>query len=471
MAPRFDYFMICAEMRTGSNFLEENVNAIPGLRCWGEAFNPVFVGRAGSTKMAGVTMEERDADPMVLLSAMRAQSPGLAGFRYFHDHDPRIEEHCVDDPACAKIVLTRNPVDSYVSLKIARSTGQWRLGDLKQARSAKVRFDPKEFAAHLDRVRGAQERLLRRLQVTGQTAFYIGYEDLADLDVMNGLAAFLGVSGRLEKKATRTKVQNPAPLSSKVENYDEMTAALGDLDRFAISRTPNFEPRRGPNVPGYVASCDVPLLYLPVEGGPRAAVEGWLEGFGPTPLIRGQSQKELRQWKRKSPGHRSFTVVRHPIRRIHDTFCRRILMPGRACYGEIRATLRSHYGVPLPEGAPDDRYDAAAHRAAFLGFLAFVKGNLGNQTSLRVDAAWASQWMILQGMSKVQLPDMILRDDQLSQGLHQLCAQVGAEAPPVPAEEPVGPVPLDAIYDAEVEATVRDIYQRDYVMFGFRALA
>ncbi len=40
----FDYFVVFAEMRTGSNFLETNLNAFEGIACYGEAFNPHFVG-------------------------------------------------------------------------------------------------------------------------------------------------------------------------------------------------------------------------------------------------------------------------------------------------------------------------------------------------------------------------------------------------------------------------------------------
>jgi hypothetical protein len=36
--------MIFAEMRSGSNFLESILNAIAGVTCHGEAFNPYSLG-------------------------------------------------------------------------------------------------------------------------------------------------------------------------------------------------------------------------------------------------------------------------------------------------------------------------------------------------------------------------------------------------------------------------------------------
>ena len=51
----FDYFVVFAEMRTGSNFLEANINAFDGLSCLGEAFNPHFIGYPDNEKILGVT--------------------------------------------------------------------------------------------------------------------------------------------------------------------------------------------------------------------------------------------------------------------------------------------------------------------------------------------------------------------------------------------------------------------------------
>ena len=41
---RFTSFIVLAGMRTGSNFLEANLNQFPDLKSYGELFNPHFVG-------------------------------------------------------------------------------------------------------------------------------------------------------------------------------------------------------------------------------------------------------------------------------------------------------------------------------------------------------------------------------------------------------------------------------------------
>ncbi len=351
-------------------------------------------------------MSDRETDPLALLDRIKAQTDGLPGFRFFHDHDPRILDHCLPDPRCAKIILTRNPVDSYVSRKIAQATGQWRLGDMKTAKSAQITFDPTEFEAHLNRLQEFQMLLMRGLQTTGQTAFYIAYDDLHDLEVLDGLAGYLGVDHRKKRTSQATKVQNPASLEKKVKNYAEMESTLSRLDRFDLGRTPNFEPRRTPGVPTFVAGARTPLLFQPIKSGPYAQVLGWLAALDEATdddLHHGFSQKSLRQWKRQNKQHRAFTVVRHPVPRLHAAFVRHFLEDGPDTFWEIRETLRSRYKIAIPEGLPTEAFTPQIHKTAFIEFARFVAGNLAGQTSIRVDPAWGTQVEILQGMAQVQL--------------------------------------------------------------------
>jgi LPS sulfotransferase NodH len=471
MSASFDYFIVFAEMRTGSNFLEANLNAFDGVTCHGEAFNPHFIGYPNSDDILGVTQDMREADPSALIARIRSEPGALGGFRYFHDHDPRILDEALEDPRCAKIILTRNPLDSYVSWKIAKATGQWKLTNVKRRKEALAQFDGEEFSRHVEALQDFQISLLNRLQKTGQTAFYIAYEDLQSVEVMNGLVKWLGVDARLEALDDSLKRQNPAPVVSKVENPKVMQEALAGLDRFNLSRTPNFEPRRGPAMPGYVAGVVTPLLYLPIKGGPEAEVTAWMAGLdhvAPEGLIGKMNQKQLRQWKRGNPGFRSFTVLRHPAARVHAVFCRRILPRGGSSYGNIRETLRRQFKLPLPKNGPDESYSKADHREAFSQFLTFLQANLAGQTSVRVDAEWASQVQALTGFSELGSPDLILREDELSDALPALARKVGRPKPGVPEKAEVDrPYSLDEIWDPALEKQISSVYQRDYLMFGF----
>lgn len=471
MLSKFDYFIVFAEMRTGSNFLETNLNAYEGLVCHGEAFNPHFIGYPNKTEILGITEAMRDENPLRLIEAIKRASDGLGGFRYFHDHDPRVLDLALSDPRCAKIVLTRNPVDSYVSWKIAQATGQWKLTNIKKRKDAQVAFDGAEFEAHLAALQEFQTMLLHALQITGQTAFYVAYEDLQDVAVMNGLVKFLGLDQQLEALDESLKKQNPEPISEKVSNFDQMADALARLDRFNLARTPNFEPRRGAAVPGYVAGAKAPLLFLPIRSGPEAPVLDWLASLDSVRRdeLCGQfTQKTLRQWMRGNAAHRSFTVLRHPVARAYVAFCDRILSTGPGHFPEIRKILRKTYRLPIPERGLTAGYDLVAHRAAFVAFLEFLKANLSGQTSVRVDAAWASQMQILQGYSQFVLPDLIVREEEMEVYLPALAQQFGYDDAPEPADDQSDmPFDLAEVYTPEIEDLVSAVYQRDYIAFGF----
>lgn len=470
MAGQFDYFVILADMRTGSNFLEASLTEYPGIHGHGELFNPHFIGGPGNTEKFGINLKQREADPIAMLDRLREMPGGIHGFRLFSDHDPRVVNQCLKDRRCAKIILSRNPVDSYVSREIARKTDQWRLGDMKHAKSARITFDPKRFQAHLTRLREFRRNVHQALQVSGQTAFHISYEDIPEIAVINGLALYLGVSEERKKTTRKTKKQNPQPMEDKVENFAEMKAFLAEMDHFALQGIPDFEPRRGPMIPTYVAAPVSPILFMPIRSGPTRAVRRWLAALDDQPesqVVDGFTQKDLRRWKRQSRGHVAFTVVRHPVERLHDAFVRYILVPGPEQYVEIAGVLKGTYAISLPEDAGDAAYDVSAHRQAFIEFAKFVAGNINGQTSVRIDGAWASQSALVQGMGQFMFPMHILREAELQSELDHMAQRLGKTPRQIEPDPLTAPYSLAETYDEQVEAAVRAAYQRDYMMFGF----
>lgn len=458
MTAPFHSFVVFAEMRTGSNLLEANLNALPGVTSHGEVFNRYILGKKDRTELFGITMAERDRDPRPLLRKLRAETDGLPGFRFFHDHDLRILGEVLPDPACAKIILTRNPLESYVSWKIAQATDQWKLTNARRLKTAKVRFDVPEFLQHLRDIQAFQLLLMHALQTTGQTAFYLDYEDLGSLEVINGLAAFLGVEGRLKALDDTLKKQNPGPLEDKLENPEALAEAIAAVDVFNLGRTPGFEPRRAAGVPTALAS-DAGLLFFPIRSGPETLIADWFSTLGE--VTEGFEQKSLRQWKRKHSGHRSFTVLRHPLLRAHAAFRRKIVM-GEA--QDLRRILINGFLAELqPPGEPFA--SVGAERAAFLIFLNYCRLAVGGQTGSRVDPSLASQTALVQGFAGFQPLDHLLREDRLAEGLAALAAEAGVSPPAVSPD--AAEAALLSIWDESLEAAAAEAYARDCMGFGF----
>lgn len=461
MTQPFRSFVIFAEMRTGSNLLEATLNAVKRVTCFGEAFNPYMMGWPDKDELKGITMAEREADPHRLLAALFDKPNHLSGFRYFHDHDPRVFDAIMADRACAKIILTRNPVDSYVSTELARATNQWKLNETETAIPAAVRFDGAEFCRVTGEIEEFQFKIMHRLQATGQAAFWLGYEDLRDAEVMTGLLHWLGRTDleRIEPASDQVP-QNPRELSEKVENFDDMQAELARLDPFMLRRIPNFELRKGPAVPSFLgAEVGSGMIFMPIKGGPTGAVLDWLRRMGE---VAGDfNQNSLRQWKRQHVGHRSFTVLRHPLLRAWDAF--ESLLRGRQ-QAELRDLMRQIHRVPLPPEEGLAALDQGRKAKLFAAFLDFLRRNLNGQTTLPTYPGWASQSEVLAGFARFGAPDMVLREADLPRDLPWFAQGVGIKTPadfPNPAAIP------DFLNDQELRAAAKKAYLRDYVAFGF----
>lgn len=450
----FRSFVLLGAMRTGSNLLEQSLSAVPGIACHGELFNPAFVGYPKGDPPFGLTRDSRDDDPLAVLAWLRS-APGLNGFRFFPGHDPRALSAVLEDRTCGKIILSRNPAASFVSLAIARRTDQWKLGDVRGRRSERVRFDEADFLRHIDQLADFRRTVREGLQVTGQTAFHLDYADLRTPEVLAGLLRFLGVTGEAPRIAGPLVPQNPEPLTEKVTNPYEMAAALSRTDPYGLSDLPDFELRRGPAVPSFVAAGTAPILFMPVLAGPTERVESWMQRIGA--LQRDFSQASLKDWMRATGPHRRFTVLRHPLLRAYAAYEHLMLTEAEP---DLREQIARRYKISTDT-------DAASRSAGFAAFLRFLAANLHGQTPVRTAARWASQTTVLQGFQTFAPPDLIAREDRLQTDLGGLCAALGLACPPFPAVPDDLAGRLAAIHAGNMEKLARQAYPRDYLNFGF----
>jgi len=407
----------------------------------------------------------------------------LPGFRLFADHDPRILDDCIADPECAKIILTRNPLDSYVSHAIAQATNQWKLTDVSKRKKAMVEFDIIAFRSYLKKIQEFLGHIRRGLQKSGQTAFQLSFDDLNDVDVYNGLATFL-VGADLRKELNPNIVrQNPEGLQEKVVNYDEMVELVGKIDLLGLEAVPILEPVRNPGSKNFTAGETVPVLCLPMHKAEMPELEIWLKAHekqlsGSEKLNRNMNQKQLGNWLAKNAGRQTIAIVSHPVERAYEAFYRHIFCTGDDLFPWIRNTLESHYNMYLPEKKlavnpnrhvlENSGYAVADHRDAFEKFLGFIKGNLQGLTRARVDQSWASQNSILQGYCRLVFPDMVAREEDLPAAMKLTENKLGLpHIPFMTKAKSEKCFSLDEIYSPTIESLARAAYARDYQMFGF----
>ena len=460
--PKFRYFAIFGTMRTGSNLLERQINQYDGLICHGEMFNPGFIGASGVDRFEGLHLSDRERDPMALIERMIATSDGkLPGFRIFQGHDQRVEAAALAADDCAKIILRRDPLDSFVSLGIARKTDQWILGNATTKRSATITFNAGEYESYLTELEAYYARIRRALQSAGQTAFELRYEDLKSPEVMNGLSAFLGHPEERRDFKEPIKRQNPEPMSEKVENYPEMMAALGNIGAGATAparAVPTIGARE-------LILCDTPpILFAPVPGTARNPVMSWLKDFGGS-LLRDLNQKELGNWLDQSGGAVSISLVEHPLTRAYRVFQKRIFAKDGNRYGVIVDRLTAHYGLNIPD--EDPTLDET--QAAFETFLEFLKVNLAGQTSLRIDPEWDLQTRFLEGMSATHPIAHVIRDRDFPRRSQQIAALFGRDVGRGGMASHGGGHPLAKFYTPRLEKLCRDAYRLDYRHLGFGA--
>lgn len=475
-------------MRSGSNLLEQSLNQFSDITCYGEIFNPSFAPKYPYI----FSLENREKDPLDIIQRMISATPEVSGFRIFEGHDARVINAALQDPNCAKIILQRDPLESFISLKIAQKTDQWLLHDASHRKKVKVIFNAEEYQKYHAKLTKYYAHIHKTLQISGQTAFWIRYPEQKDVNTLNGLASFLGVKARIKKIKEVIRRQNPEPLEDKVENFEQLHSFLGTNAGNASTEIP-YSPQMRANIPRMVTCVNYPILFAPIPGGPNEEILRWmhtLDGGGSIKgafsdatndksiLHTGHSQRTLFEWMQSNPEITSFTAVRHPIVRTYDVFMSKIFATGEGTYDMIRKKLVTDFSLKLPDKSPEkhvDRqhivatgYGPKEHRVAFHQFLKFLNINLAGQTSIRVDGLWALQTTFISGFNTAVPIAMVAKEGALDPAFRYIESLFD-----IPTPNLLCPIQntymfsLDEIYTRQTENLTRKTYNQDYIRLGF----
>lgn len=479
----FKQFAIFGTMRSGSNLLEQYLNQFDGLVSYGELFNKGFIGVPGRHEFLGISLAARDEDPEELVRAIRNATPGKTpGYRIFQAHDPRMLQQSLSDPECAKIILTRDPVDSFTSLQIARKTDQWMISDIAHRKTAKIHFNLEAYEKYKKARDDYYHKIFEALKLSGQPYFELDFSALGELEVINRLACFIAGCPPKSELSQPIKRQNPEGLAEKIENYKEIWKAL-DLPEHPAPVRMMAKPARavGTDLSRIYFCKHRALAFAPVPAAPDAKVRRWLELHNGLPPENGFDQDRLKLWLKSKSTPVFFSVLHHPVRRAYTAFMQKIFSTKAGTYDKIRQKLVTQYGLMLPEGdisaykpremLEKSGYGVEEHRTSFKQFLVFVSGNLQGKTGIRQDGKWQLQSEILRRYRVLHPIHYIFTEETLATDLAYLENRLNLSPvlEPFREEVPGFIFGLSEIYDAETEALAQKAYAADYREFGFQA--
>ena len=330
-ARRFSSFVVLAEMRTGSNLLQAQLNRVPGLRCHGEVFNPAFVDDPATRSFLASTRAARDADPLGLLR--------------------RIGRRAMRSRVFASLATTtrggsrraspirRAPRSCWGATRSSRSSRSRSRSRRAMGAGAGAGAAARAGAFRSGRVRGLS-RPPRCLSPTGDGR---APDDGADgllcrlrgsraARGARGLVAFLGwrrlrprSSPRPSRCAARTR-SRPRPRSRTPRDGGAPSRGSTGAGWRAVraraasagvgGRCPDRGARADPVVAGRGGAAACARCRLAGRIG-RAAGGGVLAGFGPRVLGR---------WLERNAGRRSvFSIIDHPLPRAHRAFAAAVI--------------------------------------------------------------------------------------------------------------------------------------------------
>ncbi len=481
----FSRFVMIAAMRSGSNLLESYLNQYKRILCHGELFQRSFIGTLGTTEFMGMNINTRDADPQRFLETVFSATPDkITGFRLFQEHDQRVTDMVLKDRFCAKIILTRNPLESYVSLKIARKTGQWLVWEDKDRKNAQIHFDLDEYAEYLADRTAFYSHIRESLRLSEQPFFEIDYSMLNDVSHINRLAAFVGDKNPKSRLDQTIIKQNPGSLASKISNIDEVRAALDAPDLHG-GQPPIIKPvlESGTDLSRAYFCMKLPLVFGPVPGVPDIGVRTWMEAQDKRVPRNGFTTRRFIEWQAQHKNMRFFSVVRHPVLRAYNAFMNKIFATAPDGYLGIRKALEDQFGMFLPQGqitATHNRraleqsgYGVDEHRINFKLFLVFVAANLNNETKIRQDGKWQLQSEIIRRYRILHPEVMVLKEKSLDLGLQYLENRLNLPSVIGWKNEldPAYPFPIAQLYDDEVEHLARAAYGPDYKALDYPDLS
>jgi hypothetical protein len=137
------------------------------------------------------------------------------------------------DPGVAKVVLSRNLLEAYISLETARETGVWLTTEAAKAPPRPVKVEINKLVTFALRQSLYYNDVQTVLHQTGQRYLQVDYNEIKDLAKLNEIARFVGSEHQFDAVTEPIRKQNPGSLEERILDFPKL---LEELKRRQLAR-------------------------------------------------------------------------------------------------------------------------------------------------------------------------------------------------------------------------------------------
>jgi LPS sulfotransferase NodH len=222
-------FVVLAYPRTGSYLLVSLLQQFQGLRCYGEIFKRKALELPSEDiKAIGANLASRNAEPFVFLKQLFQLYPDQhCGFKFFPNHHADVLTWVTWSNQINRVVILRNPFEMYVSFSRVSATGIWVDKHNKaKHRQPRIKFQAESFDKMMRNILNAQKLFKTTAEKRPESTITITYDEIAALEPVRQLAAFLGAASQPTKLEVPLRKQTTERYSELFENFDELASHM-----------------------------------------------------------------------------------------------------------------------------------------------------------------------------------------------------------------------------------------------------
>jgi LPS sulfotransferase NodH len=225
-------FVVLSLPRTGSTYLVDYLDAVPGIKCLSEVFNPeaVLLRHHQPADPALTDRAIRDRDPLAFLHRLE-QDVGACdwfGVKLFPSHNNKLLHYFCSNRQWKKIFLWRdNLLEQYISFLLA--SAQYGRGSWERVADEAQLTVP--LGALLDDLHAIEKNYIEiedaLFLAEHEDVFTLEYDDLGNPATMEHMLRFLGVDAATAPNSGKLLNFERGPrATARIANYPAVCEAL-----------------------------------------------------------------------------------------------------------------------------------------------------------------------------------------------------------------------------------------------------